>query len=193
MHRSCATAQGLLLLLRRLLRFETTQAYYLHGRRRSRIRLHHWDTIFIGHHLFMLGPSLDIADWNTRGLNDQARKDVVHAMIADTPCHIACLQETKLEFIDHQTAAYIGGNRLRSFAHRPAIGTRGGILLLWNDDYIDMTNVHIGVHLISADVLIRDCGTSFKITNVYGPSTDALKQEFLDEMVAAIPPLTQNG
>ena len=33
---------------------------------------------------------LDIADWNTRGLNDQARKDTVHDMFASTPCHIAC-------------------------------------------------------------------------------------------------------
>ena len=97
----------------------------------------------------MTEPFINIVDWNTRGLNDQARKDTVLAMFASTPCHIACLQETKLDFIDHATAAYIGGHRLRSFAHRPAIGTRGGILFLWDDDHVSLTNIHIGTHLIS--------------------------------------------
>ena len=135
----------------------------------------------------MSEPFLNIVDWNTRGLNDQARKDTVHAMFTSTPCHIACLQETKLDFIDHATAAYIGGSRLRSFAHRPAIGTKGGILFLWDDDYVSLTNIHIGTHLISADVCIRACGTTFKLTNVYGPTVDAEKRAFLDEAIACAP------
>ena len=132
--------------------------------------------------------SLDIADWNVRGLNDQARKDTVHNFFASTPCHIACLQETKLDFIDHATATYIGGYKIRSFAHRPATGTRGGILFLWNDNYVALTNILIGTHLISADVCIRACGTTFKLTNVYGPSSDAEKRAFLDEAIASAPP-----
>jgi exonuclease III len=127
----------------------------------------------------MLSLILDIICWNVGGLNDQARKDTVHATIAQTTCHIACIQETKLDFIDHQTASYI--------AHRPAIGTRGGILLLWDEDHIHITNIHIGTHLLSADVTIRSCGTSFKITTVYGPSSDAEKRNFLDEAIAAKP------
>ena len=133
----------------------------------------------------MLGPILNILCWNVRGLNDQARKDTV--TLAQTTCHIACLQETKLDFIDHHLAAYIGGSRLRSFAHRPAIGTRGGILLLWNEDFVTIANIHIGTHLISADVLVRACGTTFKLTTVYGPSTDSEKRAFLDEAIAAAP------
>lgn len=135
----------------------------------------------------MIVPNLCIADWNTRGLNDQDRKDTVHAFLADTRCHIACIQETKLDFIDHQTAAYVGGFRLRSFAHRPAIGTRGGILLLWNEDHVDISNIHIGTHLISVNVVVHACGTSFKLTTVYGPSVDADKEVFLAEAIAAKP------
>jgi exonuclease III len=135
----------------------------------------------------MIGPTLSIADWNTRGLNDQSRKDTVHAFLADTLCHIAYIQETKLDHIDQQTASYIGGFRLRSFAHRPATGTRGGILLLWNDDHVDISNIHIGTHLISANVSIRLCGTSFKLTTVYGPTDHAEKEAFLEEAIAAKP------
>ena len=135
----------------------------------------------------MIGPNLNVADWNVRGLNDQARKDTVHAFLSDTPCHIACLQETKLDFIDQQTAAYIGGFKLRSFAHKPAVGTRGGILLLWNEDQVSVTNVHIGSFLISAQITIRECSTSFLLTTVYGPSVDTDKGAFLAEIIATAP------
>ncbi|KAK1653855.1 hypothetical protein QYE76_071660 [Lolium multiflorum] len=128
---------------------------------------------------------LDIVCWNVRGLNDQARKDTVHATLSNTTYHIACIQETKLDFIDYQTAGYIGGFRLRSFAHRPVIGTRGGILLLWDEDHASISNIHIGTHLLSADVTI--CGTAFKITTVYDPSPDAEKASFLDEAIAEKP------
>jgi exonuclease III len=135
----------------------------------------------------MLGLLLDIICWNVRGLNDQAPKDTVHATLAQTTCHISCLQETKLDFIDHQTAGYIGGFRLRSFAHRPATGTRGGILLLWDEDHVSITNIHIGTHLLSAEVTTLSCGTSFKLTTVYGPTADSEKAAFLEEALAAKP------
>ena len=135
----------------------------------------------------MLGLIIDILSWNVCGINDQARKDVVHALLAQTTCYIACIQETKLDFIDHQTTGYIGGFKLRSFAHCPAIGTRGGLLLLWDEDYVDISNIHIRTHLISADVIIRACGTTFSLTNVYGPSTDVEKANFLAKAIAAAP------
>ena len=53
---------------------------------------------------------------------------------------------------------------------------------------MSLTSIHIGTHLISADVCIRACGTTFKLTNVYGPSTDADKRAFLDEAIANAPP-----
>jgi hypothetical protein len=73
---------------------------------------------------------------------------------------------------------------VRSFTHRPAIGTRRGTLLLWDEDHV---NIHIGTHLISASVTLRACGTSFKITTVYGPLTDIEKRNFLEEAIAEAP------
>jgi exonuclease III len=55
--------------------------------------------------------------WNVRGLNDDDRKTTVSSTIASSSCHIACLQESKLQSIDAATAATIGGFRLKSFAH----------------------------------------------------------------------------
>jgi exonuclease III len=89
----------------------------------------------------MIEQILNFLGWNVRGLNDQDRKDTVHATIADSSCHIVCLQETKLESISAFEASYIGGYRLKSFAERPAIGTRGGILLLWDELVVHVSNI----------------------------------------------------
>ena len=56
---------------------------------------------------------------NVRGLNQRARRDTVHQIIAATSCNIACLQETKLFQICQYDASYLGGYRL----HQAGIGT----------------------------------------------------------------------
>jgi hypothetical protein len=71
----------------------------------------------------MLEQCCSMLGWNVRGLNDQDRKDTVHETIANSSCHIACLQETKLHSISAFDASYIGGYRLKSFAYKPADGT----------------------------------------------------------------------
>lgn len=87
----------------------------------------------------MTGPDLNIICWNVRVLNTLAtRRMTVHEALTSTTCHLACLQETILEMIDQVLALYLGGHNLCSYAHyKPVVGTRGGILLLWNDGFIE--------------------------------------------------------
>jgi hypothetical protein len=87
-------------------------------------------------------------------LNRPASRDAVHELLAATLCHVACLQETKLNTIDQFTASYLGWHRLNNFAYKPAgglSGTRGGILLLWNDNYVELTDIVIQEFHISAN------------------------------------------
>jgi exonuclease III len=118
----------------------------------------------------MLEQVIDFLGRNVRGLNDQDRKDMVHGTIANSSCHIVCLQETKLEAISSFDASYIGGFRLKSFTERPTIGTRGGILLLWDERVIELTNIVPYEFCLSANVhIINSSGEGdFKITAVYG-------------------------
>ena len=78
--------------------------------------------------------NLTILNWNVRGLNCPDRRTTVHETIASTPCHIVCLQESKMESVDDYTAAHIGGHRLKSFAQRPAVCTSGGGVLVRDDE-----------------------------------------------------------
>ncbi|XP_020172573.1 uncharacterized protein [Aegilops tauschii subsp. strangulata] len=85
----------------------------------------------------------------------------------------------------------IGGQRFKSFAQRPTDGTRGGILLLWDEDAVQLSNVHFGTYYLSALVTLRsqtDNSTSFKLTAVYGPTRGNLKDAFFGEPVSEKPP-----
>jgi exonuclease III len=118
----------------------------------------------------MIVNDFQILCWNVRGLNSAARCLAVHETIAATTCHIVCLQETKLEAIDRELALFLGAYRLNHFAFKPAQGTRGGILLLWNDGVIDMQQIETGRYSITTTVTVRDTAASFLLTGIYGPS-----------------------
>jgi exonuclease III len=138
----------------------------------------------------MIEQTINTLGWNVSGLNDQDRKDTVHKTIAASSCHIVCLQETNLESVSTFNACYIGGNRLKSFAERPAIGTRGGMLLLWDDSLLQMSNIITSEFCLSADVHILNNSNEgdFKITTVYGPTASNRKDDFFAELIAHKPP-----
>jgi exonuclease III len=89
----------------------------------------------------MNSPNVKIVSWNVRGLNATARCLAVHETLAATPCQIVCLQETKLHMVDPSLTAFLGAYKLDKFAFKPAVGTKGGILLLWKDAEVDLSNV----------------------------------------------------
>ena len=113
----------------------------------------------------------DILCWNVRGLNMAARCLAVHETITATACHIACLQETKLHHIDDGLARFLGAHRLNRFTCKPANGTKGGILILWNDAFVSLADIVIGHFSIMATVQLQQHLTkSFSLSTVYGPS-----------------------
>jgi exonuclease III len=100
-----------------------------------------------------------------------ARCLAVHETIAANTCHIACLQETKLQHVDSGLARFLGVYSLNCFAYKPANGTRGGILILWNDAFVDLSDISIGRYSVLATVnLQQDETASFTLSTVYGPS-----------------------
>ena len=113
-----------------------------------------------------MNESLSVLNWNVRGLNFTNRCATVHETIAATPCNLVCLQETKLSAVDPFLASLLGGQRMKNFVEKPADGTKGGILLLWNEDYIKLDNISIGNFSISAKITLDSTSTSFNFTSV---------------------------
>jgi exonuclease III len=73
----------------------------------------------------MSNHNIDIISWNVRGLNSPDKCLAVHETLADNPCQIACLQETKLQLINPGLASFLGTSRLNNFVYKLAIGTKG--------------------------------------------------------------------
>lgn len=96
-------------------------------------------------------------------------------------------QETKLANIDQYCAAYLGGYRLRGFAQRLAVGSRGGILLLWDESTIEVKGISTPVYYLSAMFLTRDTDMCYKLTNVYGPTSSSLKDAFFAKLLGQKP------
>lgn len=111
----------------------------------------------------------------------------MHETLASNPYQIACLQESKLHSIDSSLAVFIRAYRLDKYAFRPAQGTRVGILLLWNDSAVEISNIRFGHFSITADVIVRQRMTSFTMTMVYGPSRRADKDLFLHHVCSLKP------
>ncbi|KAE8789924.1 hypothetical protein D1007_35892 [Hordeum vulgare] len=69
---------------------------------------------------------------------------------------------------------------------------RGGILLLWDTSFVQLSNVQSGAYILSATVALcsnnhDSTNTSFKVTIVYGPTRSNLKDAFFDELVSKKP------
>lgn len=120
----------------------------------------------------MSNKNLSILSWNVRGLNAAARCLNVHESLATTACQIACLKETKLQTIDSSLAAFLGAYRLNSHTFKPVVGTRGGILVLWNDSEVDFRSIEVGRYSITGEVTIRHSAETFNLTVVYTDHPD---------------------
>ena len=78
-------------------------------------------------------------------------------MLASSFCQLACLLETKSTSINGALVAFLGGYKHNNFSYERVASTRGGILLIWNDDYVELRD-------IQASVLMKECATLFIIT-----------------------------
>jgi exonuclease III len=50
-------------------------------------------------------PHCVVLNWNTQGLNNSARKQLVRELVSDNACTIVYLQETKLQMVDDTLVA----------------------------------------------------------------------------------------
>ena len=124
-----------------------------------------------------------VLNWNVRGLNNRARRQVVKDMASDTACTIAALQETKLDVVNSvDVTEFLGARFSNQFAFLPAISTRGGVILAVDEDYYAITNFVCHLHSVTVHLVSKQCVSDWWITVVYGPQSDQEKVEFLAEI-----------
>ena len=133
-----------------------------------------------------------IFNWNVRGLNDGTRQDSVSELVRNTSATIVCLQETKMQVMDHNVVRRtVGAKFVNSYVVLPAEQTRGGVFLAVNEDFFDLSDIVLTSNTITAQINMREDGTRWQITVVYDPQGEAAKLQFLQEL-KNIPPSEHN-
>ena len=69
-----------------------------------------------------------------RGLNDRDKIYLLKNFLRDWKCDLVCLQEMKLENVQLSHIRSIWGNHSVGFAALNAIGSTGGILVMWDEN-----------------------------------------------------------
>lgn len=117
-----------------------------------------------------------------------AKRDTICEVAAALRPAILCLQETKIDSWSPSLVREIGGARLVDCIVLPAIGSRGGIAILWDNQAVSVTSHAIGEFAITAKVTVLSSRAEFWLTTVYGPADDARKEAFLLELARTAPP-----
>jgi exonuclease III len=122
-----------------------------------------------------------------RGINCPARHEVVRNLVKLAKSTVFFLQETKVATINDSFVGEVLGQRMVGYSYLPANHTRGGILVGWNEDLIEVTNIMPKVHSLTMNTIIRESSSAFLPIVVYGPSDDTSKPEFLQELQSLKP------
>lgn len=130
----------------------------------------------------MYYKKIQILSWNCRGLGDEKKCGVVSDVIRTSRSDVVLLQETKLNEINLSYVLRF----LPSFfnpicAYNQALTTKGGLLIAWKRSF-DLISSFSTPHTITVLLKHANTGNEVLITNVYGPSTDAGKPRFIDEL-----------
>lgn len=134
-----------------------------------------------------MNDNFSIMSWNVRGLNDSSHRELVRENSVCSKPSVICIQETKISSMSRAILTESLGDRMADYCTLDAVGTRGGVLLAWNREMVQVSEVLIKQFSISATVVVLSSTASFRLTTCYGPADDRRKEDFLLEMKSTRP------
>lgn len=125
---------------------------------------------------------ISLLSWNVRGLSERPKRLAVRQAILTEKPDIVTLQETKLSHIDSRQKGEIFGHRLDGFEFLPAQGTRGGIMVAWNQRTYTKVNSEIKEFSITIHFKHNCEANLIALTAVYGPTSQRERRRFFQEI-----------
>jgi exonuclease III len=121
---------------------------------------------------------MNIISWNIRGLNGRSKQKLLREMIIAETLDVVLLQETKctLEDIDRLLPYCWKQGRVVLI---DAIGTAGGVAILWNTNIMLMENFYATRWSITTEYRLIGSNKPGHLTSIYGPASPRDKQVFL--------------
>jgi hypothetical protein len=97
-------------------------------------------------------------------------------------CDIVCLQETKLDTLNRRIIRSLWGNPYVDWEVLAAMGTAGGVLLLWDKRVVEKLDSFVGRFSVSCLWQGVCDGFTWVGTGLYGPTCDAIRQDLWVEL-----------
>ncbi|GAU22483.1 hypothetical protein TSUD_296020 [Trifolium subterraneum] len=96
------------------------------------------------------------------------RREVVNLVRRFNP-DIVCIQETKLEVVEHLLCVSLWGSGEVDFSYRPSVGASGGVLTLWDPKVIAMESSSSFENFLIVRGKYISNGVNFRVVNIYAP------------------------
>ncbi|KAK2985871.1 hypothetical protein RJ640_009941 [Escallonia rubra] len=100
-----------------------------------------------------------------------------------TTVHSQILSESKLNVVDSFIISSLWHGRDIQWDYNPAIGTAGGIILMWNASSLTVKDIHHGKYSISVCFSNNLDNFDWVFTGVYGPNDDELRKDLWLELL----------
>lgn len=115
------------------------------------------------------------------GLNNPACGAVVRAAIEEARASVVCLVESKLAHVDQFVISRLLGPRFDAFVALPVVHTAGGIIVVWQSGLVQVRSSRVDTFSVTLELCLAYLAPWF-FTVVYGPTLDAFKVPFLQEL-----------
>jgi hypothetical protein len=120
--------------------------------------------------------------WNIRGLGSIGRIPALVSRIRDNHVDFVGVMETKKDSFTPGMLRSLTGNTPFEWCCKPARRTAGGILVGANSDLFVITVGQILDFSVSAMLLDKKTGYSWKLIVVYGSAYEEGKEAFIEEL-----------
>lgn len=130
------------------------------------------------------GPNcfiMKICSWNIRGGVGARKRGLVRSVLRKEKPDIVVLLELKKQVVDNRFVASLWKTRFVDWIVLPAIGSSGGILIMWDPRVVVVSDNLIGEYSVSIEILWKE-NLKWWFSAIYGPCKPREREMFWDEL-----------
>ncbi|KAL9675538.1 hypothetical protein QQ045_003740 [Rhodiola kirilowii] len=123
--------------------------------------------------------------WSIRGANGRRKQQAIRDLRSKCRMDVLFIQETKMSKYEEKVISALWGNEKSSWGFVEAEGSRGGLLTIWNSNFMKVSCEvkGRGFLLVQGAVEVNHEEVLINLVNVYAPSGEKEKLRLWEELV----------
>ncbi|CAM8943986.1 unnamed protein product [Rhodiola kirilowii] len=128
---------------------------------------------------------MQLLTWNVRGANGRKKQQAIRNLRGKLNSVMILLQETKLKKIEDRVVQALWGPEKMCWSGVEAVGLRGGLLTIWDPDFMHLLGEARGEGfiLVQGSIKINDREVLMNFLNVYAPISEKDKLKLWEDIV----------